>query len=153
MANLAHIREYLAKPISDEEKLKRLKTKELKLKLGTEINSFPIHVLSDSQKAAYDKCFRTAKEKNPEIWDSTPQDLPEVAFYDNRDFFEWYFLLEAVAYIQECYPDQKSRIVEVVRKYGFAIMPLYEYLKWYIAHNDFLLDFSKLCKRSLPKKI
>ena len=129
----------LTKAEKQIEDLKKKKT------LGSEIESFDVLLLPEYWQQEYKRLYVSAKKQNPEIWTSTPYDLPDDTYYKNKDFFELLGYLMNINFLVGMYPQHKEEIKKLFYVED-TIELMYDHLQWYLKTHDDLIEFSHLKK-------
>ena len=111
---------------------------------GLEIESVDTWILSDHWKAEYKKLYKKAKKQNPEIWECNAFNLPDEAYYNNKDFFELLYDIAQAEYLISIFPEKKEQIKKLFNNQFWKISSMYDFMYWYLKNHDSVIEFNRL---------
>ena len=122
--------------IKEAEKLIAEKKKEDPYALGREIDALPVHLAPQDWQRRYRVLYARAKQKSPEIWESTPYNLSSKAWYDNLEFFEMVGILDYLHNLVMAYPERENNLRNIFHKDEATVEKLYwSFYYWTNGHG------------------
>ena len=126
---------------------KIIKAKKSNKTIGSEIEETRLELLDEKTKAEYIELYNQAKKSNPEIWECDAYNLPDEAFYNNRDFFELLFDIGSLQTLCAFYPEHKEELKELWAAGKFEKLDmLYWHSRWFVNNHDEIEKWGALVK-------